>query len=133
MQYQSPFEPSPGKDGIIARARPTAIRTAMYPAAGMLVLGLFGLIGNPSSGAVLAVLWALVLGSAAILLGIVYLVRGVPKELEEQYEQHLREITKRFEKLSARDWVTGLLTPTEFLGVLKPRFRGLDDTAATRP
>lgn len=119
MNFQSPFEPGSGKKGIVARARPNAIRVAMYPAAGMLVLGLFGLIASPSSGAALAILWALVLGSAAILLGIVFLVRGVPGELEAQYAQHLSEITERFEKLSARDWVTGLLTPVEFQGVLK--------------
>ncbi len=87
MHHQSPFEPNPGKNGIVARARPVAIRTAMYPAAGILVLGLIGLVANPSGGAVLAVLWALVLGSAAVLLGIVFLVRGVPKELEELHEQ----------------------------------------------
>ena len=124
MQHQSPFEPGSGnisleKKGLIARARPTLISIAMYPAAAMLVLGLFGLITNPSSSVVLGVLWALVLGSAAILLGIVFLVRGVPRELEEQYEQHLQEITERFVSMSARDWITGLLTPTEFLGVLK--------------
>ena len=39
MRYQSPFEPSLGKDGIIARTRPAGIRAAMYPAAGMLSSG----------------------------------------------------------------------------------------------
>ncbi len=103
----------------LARTRLDAIQSAMYPAAGLLVIGLIGLIANPSNTGAIIALWAFVLGSSAVLLAIVFLVRGVPQQLEEEYKRDLEEVTERFQQLSARDWITGLLTSTEFVGAVK--------------
>ena len=101
---------------------PVALRVASYAAVGLLVLALIGLAAGLSSGNASVVVWLLVLLSAALLMGIVFFTQGVPARLEEEYGKSLQEIALRFEKLSARDWLTGLLTPAEFSGAAKMEF-----------
>ena len=119
MSNRPPTEITADASSSPARARLAAIQTAMYPAAGLLVIGLIGLIANPDSTEAIVALWAVVLVSSAVLLGIVFLVRGVPQQLEEEYRRNLEQVTERFQELSARDWITGLLTASEFRGAVK--------------
>ncbi len=109
---------SGGRSGV----RPVTLRAGSYAAAGLLVLALVGLAAGPSSGNASVAMWLLVLASAAILMGIVFSTQGVPRRLEEDYAKSLQEITLRFERLSARDWLTGLLTAAEFDGAAKAEF-----------
>lgn len=119
MNIPPPTEAGSSDTTVLARTRLAAIQFAMYPAAGLLVIGLIGLIANPDNAGAIIVLWALMLVSSAVLLGIVFLVRGVPQQLEEEYKRNLEEVTERYQKLSARDWITGLLTSDEFRGAVK--------------
>ena len=108
-----------GRSGSRSGVRPLALRAGSYVAAGLLVLALVGLAAGPSSGNASVAMWSLVLSSMTMLMGIVFFTQGVPGRLEEEYEKSLREVTRRFEILSARDWLTGLLTPAEFSGAAK--------------
>ena len=110
--------PSGGRSGV----RPLTLRVGSYAAAGLLVLALVGLAVGPSSGNSSVAMWSLVLASMTILMGTVFVTQGVPGRLEEEYEKSLQEVTRRFEILSARDWLTGLLTPAEFSGAVKIEF-----------
>ncbi len=96
-----------------------SLRTATYASAGVLVLALLGLAAGPETGATPVIMWVLVLVSAATLMGAVFFTRGVPGQLESQYEDNLQAVTHRYEQLAARDWLTGLLSETEFMTAAK--------------
>ena len=119
MDIRPPTEIEQSAAAGLTRYRSPAIQVAVFPAGGLLIIGLIGLIANPSNTGAQIILWALVLGSAGVLLGAVFLVRGVPGELQREYKRNLDEATERFKQLSARDWITGLLTPVEFQGAVK--------------
>ncbi len=95
------------------------VRVGAYMSAAILILSLIGLAAQPSTGTTIIALWSLEVISAAILLIVVLTTQANPQKLERLYEERVKEAADRFARLSTRDWLTGMLSKTEFRDALR--------------
>ncbi len=95
------------------------LRAGTYSSAVLLLVGLLGLVSDVANDSLRVLWWLFAFGGAAGLGGILFVLGGNTQRIEQEYQQNLDRLTDRFAMLSARDWVTGMLTRGEFVGALK--------------
>ena len=111
-----PFE---GATKPIGSTRSAVLRVGTYSSAAILLIGLLGLVSDVADDSLRFLWWLFAFGGAAGLAGVLFVLGGSTQKIEREYRENLDMLTDRFAMLSARDWVTGMLTRAEFVGALK--------------
>jgi PleD family two-component response regulator len=88
------------------------LRLLVLVAAAAMIVAVAGLAGGDED-----LRWlfqALVFGAGLLVLAIALLAQGDSTRARTEYRESLTRVTEQLVELSARDWVTGLLTASEF-------------------
>ncbi len=104
---QPPFETAPPP----STARSLALRLITFAAAGVLAVSLGGLAISEDQQ---AVFFALAGFSVATLAAVTLITQGETRSVERGYRESLNAVMGQFAQLSTKDWLTGLLVPSQF-------------------
>jgi len=85
---------------------------AVWLAAGLMLVSLIGLIRGQTGG-IQVVLWVLLAAGVIMLVAVLLVLQESPKRVSDHYERSINEMSRQFEEMAGRDWLTGLMTMGE--------------------